>query len=669
MKRGRLQLGLPADWNVVESWLMSHESPPYPKERGSSQAEKKWPSIQKLDNYDKPAPDSFWNSFPFNPVPRGVTKRVNEVELSKLLNSVKGQLTSNQFKRGEVLIKDLSVGANAYQKRQLPPIRVPNADSAFEHGEMLTDKLATWVDSGIVCGPFRNPPFPGFRSNALMAVEKNGAIRPIIHMSKPEGFSFNDNLEEKKIEKVHMNVARDFGYLLKETGRDAVMSKYDLKDAFKLIPARPSDWKLQGFSWAGRFFFETNMIFGASPSVSNFDRLGSTLVEIAVAKSKIPRKFVLRTLDDIPIVSPPAKKYTAQFGLALRGTCQKINVKLAENCPENVKAFEHVTKGVVLGVCFDSTKLEWSLKSEKADRFMRRIVDTMHMDFIDLKQLQGVMGVVNDIVLMCSFMKPFRNSGNKLLQELGVDQDRAVRVSSMFKADLKKFANLLEAARSGVPLSDRPALPPLFSKMFYSDASGSSFALARGERVSLNAKEDRGVACIEVAGDEVVWWCELTWPDYLLNCAVDEKGAYFGSKTTTLESIGVLLPFLTVPSELCGKHLVFTVDNIAVVYGWDNRGVKFDDSASVILLAVHLISSYLGCTVHITHSPRRSTVWEELVDNLSRKSSRSADDWRKVKHAVKSKVSGAFMEWIKNPTTSWDLPYILLGEVKRVIEK
>jgi hypothetical protein len=286
------------------------------------------------------------------------------------------------------------------------------------------------------------------------------------------------------------------------------------------------------------------------------------------------------------------------------------------------------------------------------------------MDFIDLRQLQGVMGVLNDIVLMCSFMKPFRNSGNKLLQELGIDQDRAVRVSAMFKADLRKFANLLETARSGVPLADRPAPPPLFSKVFYSDASGSSFALSGGERVSLNAKEDRGVACIEVVADKVVWWCELTWPEYLLNCAVDEKGAYYGSKTTTLESIGVLLPFLTMPKELCGKHLVFTVDNIAVVYGWDNRAVKFDDSASVILLAVHLISSYLGCTVHITHSLRRSSPWEELVDNLSRKSSRSTDDWRKLKYAEKSKVSGAFLEWINNPTTNWDLPYILLGEVK-----
>jgi hypothetical protein len=301
---------------------MSKSPLKYPKEQQYEAPKKKFPNIPILKNYSSPAPEEFWKEFPFKPVPRGVTKRVNESELEKMVEESKEKQPFHQLKRAKMLLKDLKTGANAYQKGQLPPIKVPNAPSAAEFGELLTDKLATWVDSGIACGPFKTPPLPGFRSNALMAVSRNGAVRPIIHMSKPEGHSFNDNLDLIKMEKVHMNVARDFGYSLKETGKSAVMSKYDLKDTFKLIPARPSDWKLQGFEFASRFFFETNMIFGASPSVSNFDRLGNTLVELAVAKSGIPRKSVLRTLDDIPVLSPPNKRFTAQFGVALRGICQ-----------------------------------------------------------------------------------------------------------------------------------------------------------------------------------------------------------------------------------------------------------------------------------------------------------------------------------------------------------
>jgi hypothetical protein len=62
--------------------------------------------------------------------------------------------------------------------------------------------------------------------------------------------------------------------------------------------------------------------------------------------------------------------------------------------------------------------------------------------------------VVNDLILMASFMKPFRASGNKLLHLIGARKDIAVRVSQEFKNDLGKFARLVHMARSGIPLVD-----------------------------------------------------------------------------------------------------------------------------------------------------------------------------------------------------------------------
>jgi hypothetical protein len=82
-----------------------------------------------------------------------------------------------------------------------------------------------------------------------------------------------------------------FSYKLIEAGRGCLMSKYDLKDA-KNVPAKKSDWHLQEFSWLNRYFFETKMIIGATPSVANFDILGSTIVELAVAQTGIPRWLV-----------------------------------------------------------------------------------------------------------------------------------------------------------------------------------------------------------------------------------------------------------------------------------------------------------------------------------------------------------------------------------------
>jgi hypothetical protein len=333
-----------------------------------------------------------------------------------------------------------------------------------------------------------------------------------------------------------------------------------------------------------------------------------------------------------------------------------------------MKAFEHEHKGVVLGIGFDTKKLEWFLPAEKADRFLRRLIDAKHTDYMNLKQVQETMGVVNDLILMASFMKPYRVNGNKLLHEIGTDETKLVRLTAAFKDDLGKFARLIMTAREGLPICERASLPPLFGKIFFSDAAGANFAISNGRRVNLNTEGDRGVACVEIMDEKVAWWAEISWPRHFLEEAVDGKGAHYGSKTTTLEAIGVLLPFLCMPEQLVGQHLVFTVDNIAVVYGWDSRCVKFDDAASIILSAVHHIAMYLGSVVHILHSPRRSSKWEVLVDNLSRKSTRSYEDRLQLKEAKKSVVCGGFNNWLKKPSEDWSLPHILLGEVKKKLE-
>jgi hypothetical protein len=81
----------------------------------------------------------------------------------------------------------------------------------------------------------------------------------------------------------------------------------------------------------------------------------------------------------------------------------------------------------------------------------------------------------------------------------------------------------------------------------------------------------------------------------------DEKGSSMGSKTTTLEMIGILLHILLLPSLLLRQNVVFVTDNLACVYGWENKCVKHDVCASIIVRAIHLISVFLECNVFICH--------------------------------------------------------------------
>jgi hypothetical protein len=93
--------------------------------------------------------------------------------------------------------------------------------------------------------------------------------------------------------------------------------------------------------------------------------------------------------------------------------------------------------------------------------------------------------------------------------------------------------------------------------------------------------------------------------------------------------------------------------------------VKFDESASILMRAIHLIAGYLGCEVHVHHSLRRSSKWEELVDGLSRKSTTTFKERSMVRDARRSIVRSRVSAWLENPVEDWNLPYVLLGEVKK----
>ena len=71
------------------------------------------------------------------------------------------------------------------------------------------------MKSGFAAGPLDSPPLSKFRVNSLAAVPQNCKVRTVINVFESEGFSFNDNIDENKLEKVKMTSARNFGYSLK----------------------------------------------------------------------------------------------------------------------------------------------------------------------------------------------------------------------------------------------------------------------------------------------------------------------------------------------------------------------------------------------------------------------------------------------------------------------
>jgi hypothetical protein len=658
-------LGLPSSWSEVNCWFVKRKLYKLKVQEPLKVPDKKYPLVKKLHNYKVPPNEDFWKVFPYRPLPNTVHSRVDHSALRSLVLMNRNNLTVHQFRRGMKIAEDLQFGAEAYQKSVLPPITVENTESAYEHGELLTDKIASWIDAGFVVGPFNAPPMPGFRANMLMAVVRNEAVRPIINLSEPKGYSFNDNVEKNRIEKVSMATAKSFSYAVRKAGVGSCMSKFDLRDAYKIVPVKKEDWKLQGFKWLHKYFIETQLIFGAGPSVANFDRLAKTLVDLTCAKCSVLPSLVCRTLDDIPVVAPKNSGWTEEFSEELKNICRKIGVPLADNCPEKVKAFENSSVGTVLGIEFNTERMEWSLPARKADKLLRKIDRIIESESTCLVDVRSLMGSVNDLAQMCPFLGPFKVTGNQFLASFSGREDIALKVPMQVKADLLICANAVVTAQRGLPIAKEPSPPGLNAIHFYTDAAGAKYALSKGRRVPLELQDQKGVAGVGLeAKGSIWWWSRLFWSFELLHRSQDSKGAHFGNKMSTLEAIGILLPLLTVPEKLLGRELVFFVDNISVMYGWENNGLKNDITATIMLRAVSLIAAYLGAEVHVMHIPRMENKWAELADSLTRQKTSSKSVFAILGEVPESKVKGALEEWIEHPTENWELPENLLNEVK-----
>ncbi len=94
-----------------------------------------------------------------------------------------------------------------------------------------------------------------------------------------------------------------------------LFAKQDMADAYeyKLVPTGPQFWHYFGFKWLGKFFCALTTVFGNCAAPAHFGDFAETVVQLAITRSKIPRRWVTRHLDDTIIVAPAGTNYAQEF--------------------------------------------------------------------------------------------------------------------------------------------------------------------------------------------------------------------------------------------------------------------------------------------------------------------------------------------------------------------
>ena len=376
----------------------------------------------------------------------------------------------------------------------------------------------------------------------------------MINMSGPAGRSFNDNLNRIKLEKVRMTTAKLFSYSLKEAGRRASFSKYDIKDAYKLIPAKSSDLKLQGFTWLGRYFCETQQTFGGVPSVCNFDRLGNTIATLVAVSGSVPRDKISRTLDDFQCLSPAGSEIGKIFGRNMKDICEYINVPLAPVCQKKEKAFEMETRGYVLGIGFDSVSMTWFLSKEKTDKLKKRCLECCASSHMDLLQTQKLMGSINDYCQLNGFLRFYKTEGNKFISSLKNNENLLLMVPENMKKDMMIICRAVHDSEHGLPIAGRKNFPPLSAIEFYTDAAGAKYCWVKGN-FTLIDEEERGVACLAGGSLSELWqWHKMKWPKDFLG-KKDTRGGRIWKKVYNFGKCRPALAIFGMPRKNCWERV------------------------------------------------------------------------------------------------------------------
>jgi hypothetical protein len=245
------------------------------------------------------------------------------------------------------------------------------------------------------------------------------------------------------------------------------MSKTDIQDAYKLIPNPISDWKYYGFKWLGRFFVDTSTVFGRKTAPASFDPLPETLVNIVCSIKHIPKRWVHRQLDDVPVVSPFDSGFTEAFTRGYSQICKDLRVPLAENCPNHDKAFGPSTFGTVLGIGFDSEKLEWYISKEKADDLQDCVDGFLGKRACTLQEAQILHGKLSAFAQMSDFLRGFRFQITSFLRKFEPEETGKKLVPTGkklvpegLKEDLWILKKVINAARMGLPLAETFEAPP-----------------------------------------------------------------------------------------------------------------------------------------------------------------------------------------------------------------
>ena len=463
-----------------------------------------------LSSYKGDLPDEYWRLFPHKG-PAGGVWRSRTVDTYRY-HEIIARALSQGFSKGiqscpiepklsddfippiiNTVLNDLTIGANLHidrnKFRQLNDCEgvmgaIIESENSVQlecrkEGSIFADYLFTGLKNNMFIGPFRYPleslPVTTVKDNEIVMVKhfpitltvinklfilkQNKKYRIITDLSSPSERSINDCIDSNNLRSLKMSTIPEIFKKVRDIGKDCLISKVDLKNAYQQLCLKTPDISLHGFKFGGRYFYNTKMVFGEKSSPEIFDNFNKVNTDLALFQACYHSDKVFRVLDDTVCIDTPNPGHR-RFIEKLTNFCSEANIELAEF--KDNKAFVFQEEGEVLGIIINCPNQSWTLRSEKRDKMLVYLSNLYNSVYVSLNDLQTLLGLINVIVLITPPLRFYKDSIIRdltraiNLEAAGYD---SVKLSAEAKDQIRIWINIVNKLESYFPIHDIPTVP------------------------------------------------------------------------------------------------------------------------------------------------------------------------------------------------------------------
>lgn len=465
-------------------------------------------------------------------------------------------------------------------KTDLVPYEASNLKSALADPESVSHMIADEVAKHYVIGPFVTPPYTTYRISPLgLAHHKySGKKRLIVDLSAPHGDQANPSLnelinkEDYSLTYVKLDNAIS---IINQLGQGTWLCKYDIADAFKIIPIHPSLWCLYGIKWERQYYFYCRLPFGSRSSPFIFDTLAKALEW--VIKNNYGVSHILHLLDDFLALDAPE----ADADRTMAILSHVFNILAIPISKKKTVGPVHVLE--YLGIVLDSEKMEARLPLDKLSRITQLLLDFQRKKSCKKQELLSLVG---HLVFASRVIVPGRTFMSRLFQasKKATKLYHFVNLDTECQADIHMWFDLL-THWNGISLFLYEDPISSAELHLHTDASGIGFG-----GMYKNA------------------WFSGSWPPDLLNNVDNDMSI------ALQELYPIVISAILWGHDWARKRILLHCDNMSVVY-IINKGRSPCRSIMKLMRRLVIVSANSNFQFAAVHEPGATNC---IADALSR---------------------------------------------------